>query len=52
MTRDERDEVELQVANDERADAAPGDSDTIPLSLSVKLIPIVRLLTRQAAREW
>ena len=52
MTRDDRDEVELQAANDERADAATGDSDAIPLSLTVKLIPIVRLLARQAARDW
>lgn len=51
MTQDDRDEIEVRVANDERADTAPGDSDAIPLSLTVKLIPIVRLLARQAARE-
>ena len=52
MTRDDRDEIEVHVANDVRADAATGDGDAIPLSLTVKLIPIVRLLARQAAREW
>ena len=52
MTQDNRDEIEVHVANDVQADAATGDSDAIPLSLSVKLIPIVRLLARQAAREW
>jgi len=45
-------EIELVVANDERTDDASGDSDAIPLSLTVKLIPIARLLARQAAREW
>jgi len=52
MTRDDRDEIEMHVANDVQADAASGDSDTFPLSFTVKLIPIVRLLARQAAREW
>ena len=52
MTREDCDEIAVHVANDERADAATGDSDAIPLSLNVKLIPIVRLLARQAAREW
>jgi len=52
MTRDDRNEIEVHVANDVQADAAPGDRDAIPLSLTVKLIPIVRLLARQAAREW
>lgn len=52
MTRGDRDEIEVRVANDVQADAATGDSDAIPLSLTVKLIPIVRLLARQAAREW
>ena len=52
MTCDDREEIEVHAANDERADAATGDSDANPLSLSVKLIPIVRLLARQAAREW
>ena len=45
-------EVDLVVTNDDRTDDASGDSDAIPLSLTVKLIPIVRLLARQAAREW
>ncbi|MGI9506627.1 MAG: hypothetical protein ACR2RE_26600 [Geminicoccaceae bacterium] len=49
MTHDDR--VEVKVANDERADAATSDTDAIPLSLTVKLIPIVHLLARQAARE-
>ena len=44
-------EIELHVANDDRAEGATGDSNAIPLSLTVKLIPIVRLLARQAARE-
>ncbi len=52
MTHDDRVEVKVKVANDERADATTGDTDAIPLSLTVKLIPIVRLLARQAAREW
>jgi len=52
MKHDDRDEIEVHVANDGQADAATGDTDTIPLSLTVKLIPIVRLLARQAAREW
>ncbi|MEM7043440.1 MAG: hypothetical protein AAF543_11580 [Pseudomonadota bacterium] len=52
MRRDDQGKIEVHVANDVQADAAPGDSDAIPLSLSVKLIPIVRLLARQAAREW
>ncbi len=45
-------EIELVVANDEWADAATGESGANQLSLTVKLIPIVRLLARQAAREW
>jgi hypothetical protein len=45
-------EIELVVANDERTDDASGGDDAIPLSLNVKLIQIVRLLARQAAREW
>jgi hypothetical protein len=45
-------EIELVAANDERTDDATGGDDAIPLSLTVKLIPIVRLLARQAAREW
>lgn len=52
MTYDDRVEVKVKVANDERTDTATGDNDAIPLSLTVKLIPIVRLLARQAAREW
>ena len=45
-------EIELVVANDGRTEDTSGDSDALPLSLTVKLIPIVRLLARQAAREW
>lgn len=52
MTRDDHDEIDVHVANDAGADVASGDDDVIPLSLTVKLIPIVRLLARQAAREW
>jgi hypothetical protein len=54
MTRKDRDsiEIELIVANGQRTDDAPGDSDAVPLSLTVKLVPIVRLLARQAARDW
>ena len=52
MTRDDRDEIEVHIANDDLTDDTSGDSDTVPLSLTVKLIPIVRLLARQAAREW
>jgi hypothetical protein len=44
-------EIELVVANDERADAATGEDDDNQLSLTVKLIPIVRLLAKQAARD-
>jgi len=44
-------EIELVVANDERTEDATGDTDAFPLSLTVKLTPIVRLLARQAARE-
>ncbi|MGI9489777.1 MAG: hypothetical protein ACR2RF_28605 [Geminicoccaceae bacterium] len=52
MTHDDRGEIEVRVANDVEADAATGDTDANPLSLTVKLIPIVRLLARQAARDW
>ena len=54
MTRKDRDsiEIELIVANGQRTDDASGDGDGLPLSLSVKLLPIVRLLARQAARDW
>jgi len=45
-------EIDLVFANDERMDDASGDDDRDQLSLTVKLIPIVRLLARQAAREW
>ena len=45
-------EIELVAANDERTDDATGGDDAIPLALTVRLIPIVRLLARQAAREW
>ena len=38
-------EIELVAANDERTD------DANQLSLTVKLIPIVRLLAKQAARD-
>ena len=54
MTRKDQEtvEIELVVANDEEADDASGDGDSLPLSLTAKLIPIVRLLARQAAREF
>jgi hypothetical protein len=54
MTRKDQEtvEIDLVVANDERTDDTSGDDDAIPLSLAVKLLPIVRLLARQAAREW
>ena len=45
-------EIELVIANDERTDDASGEDETSQLSLTVKLIPIVRLLARQAARDW
>ncbi|MDH3664475.1 MAG: hypothetical protein OEU92_31425 [Alphaproteobacteria bacterium] len=44
-------EVDLHVANDERTDDATGEDDANQLSLTVKLIPIVRLLAKQAARD-
>ena len=44
-------EIDLHVANDERTDDASGEGDTNELSLTVKLIPIVRLLAKQAARD-
>ncbi|MDH3664387.1 MAG: hypothetical protein OEU92_30970 [Alphaproteobacteria bacterium] len=43
-------EIELVIANDERAEGASGESDLNQLSLVAKLTPIVRLLARQAAR--
>jgi len=53
MTSKDQDtiEVELVVANDEKVDGASGERAPNQLSLSVKLIPIVRLLARQAARD-
>ena len=44
-------EIELVVANDEGADGASGDDGRNQLSLTVKLIPLVRLLAKQAARD-
>lgn len=44
-------EIELVVANDERANDASSEGDANELSLAVKLTPIVRLLARQAARD-
>lgn len=44
-------EIELVVANDERANDASSEGDANELSLVVKLTPIVRLLARQAARD-
>ena len=53
MTKKDQDtiEIELVVANDERTDDASGEDDANQLSLTVKLIPIVRLLAKQAARD-
>ena len=53
MTRKDQDtiEIELVVANDERIDDASGDDDRDQLSLTVKLIPVVRLLAKQVARD-
>ena len=44
-------EIELVVANDEKVDGASGEGAPNKLSLTVKLIPIVRLLAKQAARD-
>ena len=44
-------EIDLHVANDERTDGASSDGDANQLPLTVKLIPIVRLLAKQAARD-
>lgn len=45
-------DIELIIANDQRTDDASGGGSSDQLSLTVKLLPIVRLLARQAAREW
>ena len=53
MTKKDQDtiEIELVVANDSRTDGASGEDDANQLSLTVKLIPIVRLLAKQAAHD-
>lgn len=54
MTAKDQDtiEIELIIANDQGTDDASGDGGPHQLSLTVNLLPIVRLLARQAAREW
>ncbi|MEL6963864.1 MAG: hypothetical protein AAFO01_14000 [Pseudomonadota bacterium] len=53
MTQKDQDTVEinLHVANDDRTEGPSSDGDANQLSLTVKLIPIVRLLAKQAARD-
>ena len=53
MTQKDQDTIEIQlvVANDEKVDDASGEGAPNQLSLTVKLIPIVRLLAKQAARD-
>ena len=53
MTQKDQDSIEIEVvvANDERTDDASGESGANQLPSTVKLIPIVRLLAKQAARD-